>query len=75
MNQRLNVCFSFISVYTKELITNIIIHFKERHDLSISDEIAEGYLDSLADLFGAFVALLREKQNLENGDNSDTIDA
>ncbi len=68
-------CLVVYQVYSKELINSIIIYFQERHNQSISEETAEGYLNSLADLFGAFVALVREQQNLYNTDNSDTIQA
>lgn len=45
--------------FPKELRGKLIDYFKRNNDLEITDEMADEWLDSLADLFQAFI-------NIEN---------
>jgi hypothetical protein len=49
------------STYSKELKERLITYFKEVHDVDVSEEQAEEYLDSFASLFEAFVGLAKKE--------------
>ena len=54
--------------FNQALIARTIKYFKERCDQDISPEIAEEYLNSMADLYGCFVECLESKnKEKENG--------
>lgn len=53
-------------MFTKDLIDRTIKYFEKECGQSISEETAEIYLNSFADLFGSFDELLRENQELRN---------
>ena len=61
-------------MFTKELIDCVINYFQNEHGQFISEETAQLYLNSLADVFGSFSDLLLDQQNLRNYKNSDTIE-
>lgn len=43
--------------FSPQLIERLQRHFRERFDVEVSDEKAEEYLHSLAELFGLFTDL------------------
>ena len=45
--------------FNQALIARTIKYFKERCDQDISPEIAEEYLNSMADLYGCFIDCLK----------------
>lgn len=60
-------------MFTKELIDHAIEYFKDKHGHIISNETAEIYLNSLADLYGSFYQMLQEEQNLKENPTQSTI--
>jgi chromosome condensin MukBEF complex kleisin-like MukF subunit len=45
------------SAFSQELRDRLKAYFQERHALTVSDEEADFYLDSLADVYGLFEKL------------------
>ena len=61
-------------MFTKDLIDWIIQYYKTHFSQDISEETAEIYLNSLADLYAVFCNALEEKNQLSTHKNLDSID-
>ena len=47
--------------FNQELVIRVTKYFKEKYNHKISPEIAEEYLNSMADLYGCFIEFLENK--------------
>lgn len=66
-------CNNSKMAFSDQLLNRTIQYFQEKHSHPISKETAELYLNSLTDLFTAYVKLLQEKPELIKDEESTKI--